>query len=161
MFVQHARTAFQAAERDRSTLLVVGGTGAVHTPRLAGAYADEYNLVGVGPDDVPARLERATAAAAIAGRDPDALLISLASVLVTGETDAEYQSNLASLATRLGREPDDVAASLTTRDAPHGTFEQVTETMERFAATGVRRITIQAVAGVDAPFLERAIAALS
>jgi alkanesulfonate monooxygenase SsuD/methylene tetrahydromethanopterin reductase-like flavin-dependent oxidoreductase (luciferase family) len=140
--------------------IVVGGSGRECTPRLAGTYADEFNLVGTAPTDVPERVERARAAAADAGRDPDSLLISAAGVLVTGETREEYRAGLGRIAGLLGREPAALEEALALRDAPHGTYEQVRDGLGRMADGGIRRFTVQVIGGLDVAATERLLAAM-
>ena len=54
----------------RRVRLVVGGTGPIRTPRLAGLHADELNIHSTPVAGVAARVRRAREAAAGAGRDP-------------------------------------------------------------------------------------------
>jgi alkanesulfonate monooxygenase SsuD/methylene tetrahydromethanopterin reductase-like flavin-dependent oxidoreductase (luciferase family) len=76
--------------------LLVGGVGASKTPRLAGTYADEFNVFP--GNDLAGRIERARAAASAAGRDPDALMLSSAGRVVGAVTDKELDRELDNLA---------------------------------------------------------------
>lgn len=121
--------------------LVVGGTGAHKTPRLAGTYADEFNVYP-GPD-VADRIRRAKQAAVDAGRDPDKLLISSAGAVLVASTEADYREVFAEKAAQLGLELDELEAHFAHRNTPRGSAEQVRETLAQLAAAGVTRFYLQ------------------
>ena len=57
--------------------IMVGGNGRNVTWRLAAKYADELNLDGMAPDDVPEALEVIRQRCEEIGRDPDSLRVSM------------------------------------------------------------------------------------
>jgi alkanesulfonate monooxygenase SsuD/methylene tetrahydromethanopterin reductase-like flavin-dependent oxidoreductase (luciferase family) len=124
--------------------LVIGGTGAVKTPRLAGRYADELNAYPAPQDEWAKKVQRARAAAEEAGRDPDALLISSSGVMVAGEDDAAYQKKLERLAERMGTEVERLEAGMERRNSPRGTWEQVRDILGGLEEAGMERFYIQA-----------------
>lgn len=87
---------FAIAPKHRpSARLIVGGTGAVKTPRLAGRFAGEFNIPSLDPDVVAARVHSMKAAAVEAGRDPDGIRISTAYRMIAGDSTSEIDEFLA------------------------------------------------------------------
>jgi alkanesulfonate monooxygenase SsuD/methylene tetrahydromethanopterin reductase-like flavin-dependent oxidoreductase (luciferase family) len=138
--------AFDAFDvRPRPALkLLVGGTGAIKTPTLAGRYCDELNAYPAPEADYAAKVEVARKAASAAGRDPDALLISSSGVLVAGDTDAEYQDRLERFAAMIGSPLGEVETGLRRRNSPRGTWAEVRETLRGMERAGMQRFWIQA-----------------
>lgn len=143
--------------------LLVGGTGASRTPRLAGEFADEFNAYPAAWPDFEAKIARARRAAITAGRDPDELRISTSGVLAVGEDDAGFRASLEGVAEVLGRDPDQLVEGLRARNAPHGTWEQVFATLSGLAERGVDRFYLQAFTDdIDTAFdkLQRLVAGI-
>jgi alkanesulfonate monooxygenase len=69
--------------------LIVGGVGAKTTPRLAAAYASEFNVPFAPLADVRRINANVDAACASAGRDPKTLKRSVAYTVACGRDDAE------------------------------------------------------------------------
>ncbi len=132
--------------------LLVGGTGNIKTPTLAGRYADEFNCYPAPRDEMAARIERARAAAREAGRDPDSLLISTSGGLVWGATEAEYRAKLADVAAERGMSDDELEAHFRRRNTPRGTPADLRASMEMFRDLGVQRFYLQT--GFDADWIE-------
>ncbi len=131
--------------------IVVGGSGPRKTPTLAGRYADEYNS---GVDDThAARVSVMRQAAADAGRDPAAVLLSVASPILMGADRADADERIGAAAAAREVEPAELVARYRARNLPIGTPEEVAETRDRLAAAGIGRIYIQlfdALGDVDA-----------
>ncbi len=125
--------------------LVVGGTGAVKTPRLAGTYADELNAYPAMPDEYLAKIRRAREAAAAADRDPAALLISSSGQVVAANTEPEYRDRLAEIAATVGTDPEELEKEAAKRNAPRGTWDQVREILGGMEAGGMSRFYFQGV----------------
>lgn len=123
--------------------LVVGGTGAVRTPRLAGTYADELNAYPATPDEYAAKIERARTAAQLAGRNPNALLISSSGQLVAADTEAEYHDLLVSLAAEHDTDAETLEKEAAKRNAPRGTWQQVRDTLSGMEDAGMSRFYFQ------------------
>lgn len=121
--------------------LVVGGTGAVKTPRLAGTYADEFNVYP--GRDAADRVTRAKQAAVDAGRDPDAILISSAGAVLVAETEADYRDLFAARAAEAGLEPEALETHFAHRNTPRGSADQVQSTLAELAVAGVSRFYLQ------------------
>ncbi len=123
--------------------LVVGGTGAVKTPRLAGTFADELNAYPAMPDEYLAKIRRAREAAAAADRDPAALLISSSGQVVAADTEQEYRDQLTEIAEKAGTDPEELEKEAAKRNAPRGTWDQVRQILSGMEAGGMRRFYFQ------------------
>ncbi len=129
--------------------LVVGGTGAVKTPRLAGTYADELNAYPAMPDEYQAKIGRARTAATAAGRDPLALLISSSGQIVAAETKQAYQDEMAEMAAKADMDPEELEEEAAKRNAPRGTWDQVREILAGMEQAGMSRFYFQGVFDPD------------
>ena len=123
--------------------ILVGGTGAYKTPRLAGMYADEFNVYP-GPD-LAERIERCRAAAIDAGRDPDTIRLSSSGQVVAAETEAEFDDMMNSNAAEAGISREELEGHYEKRQTPRGTYEQVRETLAGFSDLGIERFYVQGV----------------
>ncbi len=138
--------------------LMVGGFGPHRSPRLAGAYADEYNLALLAPiDDLEARIERARAAAAAAGRPPGALRISALGPVIVASDEVTYRRRLEAGAAYRKMDADDLEASFAECLLPHGTPNQVADQMALLAAAGVTRFYVQSIGAWDEPLMAEAL----
>jgi alkanesulfonate monooxygenase SsuD/methylene tetrahydromethanopterin reductase-like flavin-dependent oxidoreductase (luciferase family) len=123
--------------------IVVGGTGAVKTPQLAGRFADELNAFPAPPEEFTAKVERARRAADDAGRDPDQLLISSSGQVVAADTDAAYRDLLTAIAAEKGTDAEQIEREAKKRNAPMGTWDQVREILGGMEAAGMSRFYFQ------------------
>ncbi len=69
--------------------IIVGGSGATKTPRIAARYADEYNAFLASEEVMRERIARVRAAAEAIGRDPGTIAFSIAAATVVGRDAAE------------------------------------------------------------------------
>jgi alkanesulfonate monooxygenase SsuD/methylene tetrahydromethanopterin reductase-like flavin-dependent oxidoreductase (luciferase family) len=123
--------------------IVVGGTGKFKTPRLAGQFADEFNIYP-GPD-LADRIKRFRRAAVDAGRDPDVIRLSSSGQVLATESEAEFDEVMAERAAEAGLTREELDAHYEKRHTPRGTYEQVTETLNTFAALGIERFYFQGI----------------
>ncbi|GMQ98622.1 MAG: LLM class F420-dependent oxidoreductase [Acidimicrobiia bacterium] len=123
--------------------ILVGGTGAHKTPRLAGQYADEFNVYP-GPE-LRERIDRFRSAALKAGRNPDDILLSSSGQVVARETEAELEDEMNKQAADGGISRDELDAHYEKRQTPRGTYEQVAEALDDLAGHGVQRFYFQGV----------------
>jgi F420-dependent oxidoreductase-like protein len=114
--------------------LILGGAGAVRTPRLAATFADEFNVPFHRVADTEAQFSRTRAACERAGRDPSTLVLSAAQVVCCGADDAE----LARRAKAIGRELDELRTN-----GVAGTPDEVVERLREFQAVGADRVYLQ------------------
>ena len=123
--------------------ILVGGTGAHKTPRLAGIYADEFNVFP-GPD-MAERIGRFRAAAIDAGRDPDTIRLSSSGQVVAAETESDFNDLMNANASEAGISREEIDGHYEKRQTPRGTYEQVRETLAGFADLGIERFYVQGV----------------
>lgn len=72
--------------------VIVGGTGARRTPRIAARFADEFNLPPFqGLEAAAAAFDRVRAACTAIGRDPETLELSITLTVVCGADRAELE----------------------------------------------------------------------
>ncbi len=117
--------------------LLVGGKGPMKTPTLAGRYADEYNAYPAPIDEFRARVAIARRAAAEAGRDPDALVISSAGAVLVGSDEADYRERLAAAAAEAGVTTDQLEAHFDARSTPRGPIDRVREQLAELEEAGM------------------------
>ncbi len=145
------------------TPIIIGGSGMQRTPTLAGRYADEYNMFVTNRATLHARRDVMWEAARAAGRNPDAIKISMVVSSVFGEDAAGYEEALGAQAAKRGLGPDEYAAVLDDRHIPHGTVDEVATRLVNMAEWGIGRIYLQEFAPldqIDTAHLESLISAL-
>jgi alkanesulfonate monooxygenase SsuD/methylene tetrahydromethanopterin reductase-like flavin-dependent oxidoreductase (luciferase family) len=125
----------------RRVPLLVGGVGEHKTPRLAGTFADEFNVYP-GPNYAE-RIRRCRDAAIAAGRDPETILISSAGQVIAAETEREFDEYLNEVAQERGMSREDLNAYFAARRPPQGTFEQVRQILDEYADMGMQRFYFQ------------------
>ncbi|MGW7413738.1 LLM class F420-dependent oxidoreductase [Streptomyces sp. NPDC054863] len=118
----------------RKVPVLIGGHGAVRTPRLAAQYADEFNIPFASLDDTARQFGRVRAAAEQAGRKSGDLVYSNALVACVGKNDAE----VARRAAAVGREVDDLRAN-----GLAGSPAEVVDRIGQFEAIGSSRVYLQ------------------
>ncbi|MFF3322738.1 LLM class F420-dependent oxidoreductase [Streptomyces sp. NPDC002889] len=125
--------------------VLIGGHGAIRTPRLAAQYADEFNIPFASVEDSERQFGRVRAAARAAGRAADELVYSTALVVCVGKDDAE----VARRAAAIGREVDELKAN-----GLAGSPAEVVDKIGRYAAIGSSRIYLQVLDLDDLDHLE-------
>ena len=131
--------------RARSDMrLLVGGGGPSRTPRLAGTYAGEYSIAGADPDGIEAKLDVMRSAAVAAGRDPEAIKVTISLPIVSGDTDAAITDNLGRM-DQTGRTGAEVRAAWEERGLVFRTWEEHRDRLGRYEAAGVERTYLQLI----------------
>lgn len=130
--------------QDRVPVLI-GGHGKTRTPRLAGQYADEFNMPFASAEDSERQFERVRAAAEAAGRKGDDLVYSNALVVCVGKDDAE----VARRADAIGRQVDELK-----ENGLAGSPAEVVDKIGRYAQAGSSRIYLQILDLHDLDHLE-------
>nr|WP_062334108.1 LLM class F420-dependent oxidoreductase [Herbidospora sakaeratensis] len=111
--------------------IIIGGFGATRTPRLAAAYAAEYNIPFRSLDDVATGFARVRAAAAETGRS---LVYSVAQTVCVGADETE----VARRAEAIGQSPAQLRSG-----GIAGTPEEVVDKIGRFGELGAERVYLQ------------------
>lgn len=114
--------------------IVMGGLGAVRTPRLAAVHADEFNTPFARLHDFVAQRDRVRSACEAVGRDPDSMRFSAALTVACGIDDAEVARRAAAIA----RDPADLI-----EHAAGGTVQQLVDTLGRWGEAGADRVYLQ------------------
>ncbi len=136
--------------------LMVGGSGAVKTPTLAGRYCEEFNLYVHARGEIDARLEVMRSAAQDAGRDPDAIFISTCVPLIGGNSEEELLGHAKDIASRrAGVDPEEALQRW--RDHPGirvGSWEEHRDFLGGLAESGMERAYLQLAASSAAHLSE-------
>ncbi|MGC5345247.1 LLM class F420-dependent oxidoreductase [Streptomyces sp. DT24] len=125
--------------------VLIGGHGAVRTPRLAARYADEFNIPFASLEDSEKQFGRVREAAKKAGRAEDDLVYSSALVVCVGKDDAE----VARRAAAIGRDVAELKAN-----GLAGSPAEVVDRIGQFGAIGASRIYLQVLDLHDLDHLE-------
>ena len=121
------------AQRPRPPV-IIGGSGPKRTPRLAAAYADEYNAGFDAVQGTQAAFDRVRAAVEVAGRPAGSMIYSVAQVVCCGRDEAEVKRRAAAI----GREPDELR-----ENGLAGTPAEIVDKIGQFAAIGAQRTYLQ------------------
>jgi F420-dependent oxidoreductase-like protein len=132
------------AQRPRPPVLV-GGGGAVRTPRLAARYADEFNIGFRSVADSRAIFDRVRDACAAAGRAAGSMIYSAAQVVCCGRDDAE----VARRAAAIGREPHELR-----EQGLAGSVAEISDKIGQFAEAGAATMYLQVLDLSDLDHLE-------
>jgi alkanesulfonate monooxygenase SsuD/methylene tetrahydromethanopterin reductase-like flavin-dependent oxidoreductase (luciferase family) len=145
---KHYRLAeIQPRPQPRNLRLLVGGGGAEKTPRLAGRYADEFNIYACPPDQYRAKREMAAKTAADAGRDPEAILFSTACPAIAARSESDYRRFLGMLAERTRSTPERIEQVYDERGYPHGSGSKPSEMLAALGEAGCSRFYPQMFLG--------------
>ncbi len=123
--------------------VLVGGTGRVKTPRLAGIYGDEYNIYVCSPESFAEKTGVAMGAAEEAGRDPSEVLVSAAGPAIAGRQESDYRRILLRVADQTGQTPQHIEETYKERSWPHGFGNQPAEMMAALGEAGCQRFYLQ------------------
>jgi F420-dependent oxidoreductase-like protein len=116
--------------------IIVGGSGARWTPRLAATYADECNVPMASVEACVEQRDNVVRACEARGRDPETMTFSAHTVVCCGRNDEE-----------VARRADVIAQSV---DAPRSLYvdgrpDEVIEKLHRYTEVGVTRVYLYMV----------------
>ena len=114
--------------------VIVGGLGRRRTPALAAKYADEFNVPFSSAGRAAEQFGRVREACGAAGRDPSAMIFSVAQTVCCGKDDA----TLARRAAAIGRDLDDLRAN-----ALAGTPAELVDRIGGYAEAGAQVTYLQ------------------
>lgn len=129
-------------------------------PRLAGRYADEYNVYPAARDAIVARIQRMRESAVDAGRDPDLIRLSSAGQVLVAPTRDEYEELFRARAAALEVPAEELEEHYEYRRTPRGTIEEVVTQIAVFRGLGIERFHLQCPAKLDRAADEQLISAL-
>jgi F420-dependent oxidoreductase-like protein len=125
--------------------IVIGGGGQKRTPRLAAAYADEYNAAFDAVAGTQAAFDRVRAAVRAAGRTESSMIYSAAQTVCCGRDAAEVERRAAAT----GSSVDELR-----RSGLAGTPDEIVAKIGQFAGIGAQRIYLQVLDLDDIEHLE-------
>jgi F420-dependent oxidoreductase-like protein len=138
------RSTYGSGVGRRRPNLIVGGSGKPRSIRLAGRYADEYNMSSSSADACAEAFSRLAAAARDAGRDPSAVTPSVMVGVLVGRDQAEVRDRTAALMKAFGTagDPD---AWLESRRGRWliGTADDARKRLADFETAGAQRVMLQ------------------
>ena len=123
--------------------IIVGGAGGPRLAALVSRWADEFDTVGVGPEEAGARIARVRERLDADGRAQDTLTTSLMTWCYVGETEDEAHRRVRRARERAMRagsfedEMDDLRATCVV-----GSAAQAAERISDYARAGVERIVL-------------------
>jgi F420-dependent oxidoreductase-like protein len=115
--------------------IIIGGSGAKKTPRLAATFADEYNVPFAPLETITTQFERVRDAVDAVGRPADSMIYSASFVVCAGRDEAE----IAKRAAAIGREVDELRSN----SPLAGTPNQIVDQLGPFAEIGLQRTYLQ------------------
>jgi alkanesulfonate monooxygenase SsuD/methylene tetrahydromethanopterin reductase-like flavin-dependent oxidoreductase (luciferase family) len=115
--------------------IIVGGSGATKTPRLAATFADEYNVPFEPLDTISTQFDRVRAAVDAVGRPADSMTYSAAFVVCAGRDEAE----IAKRAAAIGRDVEELRSN----SPLAGTPNQIVDQLGPYAEIGLQRVYLQ------------------
>lgn len=124
--------------------LLVGGSGKVKTPRLAGRFADEFNIYACPPNDYGEKRNTAIDEAEANGRDAGSMLFSAASPAIFAIKESDYQNRLKAFADLTGSTPERIEEVYLERGYPHGFGSQPSDMLAALEEAGCQRYYAQA-----------------
>jgi F420-dependent oxidoreductase-like protein len=125
--------------------MIIGGGGQKRTPRIAAAYADEYNAAFDRVAGTQAAFERVRAAVSAAGRSADSMVYSIAQVVCCGRDEAEFNRRAAAI----GRQADELR-----ENGLAGTPSEVVDKLGKYAEIGTQRVYLQVLDLIDLEHLD-------
>jgi F420-dependent oxidoreductase-like protein len=125
--------------------VLIGGVGARRTPRLAAAYASEYNVAFRSLDESAAAIARVREACAAAGRDSSSMRYSAAQTVCCGRDDAELERRAAAIG---------IPLSQLRANGVAGTPAEVVDRLGQFGEIGAERFYLQVLDLHDIDHLE-------
>lgn len=123
--------------------IIIGGSGSTKTPTLAGTFADEYNHFTTTPEVLAPKTALVREVARAAGRDPDAITLSLTSNVVTGPDQATYEERLAAMAAERSMDTEAFRARLDEIGVPHGPAGVIGERFRALEEMGASKFYLQ------------------
>jgi F420-dependent oxidoreductase-like protein len=122
--------------------LLIGGALGPRSARLAARWADEYNSIGAGVDELPQRRDRLERACRDAGRDP--IPLSIMTGTIVGRDRDEVAERARAVVGRISADLD-VDEFLAARQDSWiiGTVDEVVERIRAYEAVGVSRVMLQ------------------
>ena len=122
---------------------IVGGSGAVKTPTLAGRFADEYNHFTATPETIAPKIQVMRQAAEIAGRDPSAIRVSVMGPTLVAADESAYQDKLTVAAAARDTTPRQLEEKWLAMGFPVGSADRAQTIVAELEEVGVDLMYVQ------------------
>ncbi len=129
--------------------VMIGGSGEKKTLRMVAQYADESNLVGIGPSGVPHKLDVLAEHCERLGRDRSEIKVTMLQTVTVAPTMEEAEADLAAMAALKGWGEEELAMVKTI--SIHGDPDTVGEKLAATMSTGLDGLTINAIVNGHIP----------
>jgi F420-dependent oxidoreductase-like protein len=125
--------------------IILGGSGTPRSVRLAARWADEYNIQGVTPAEVPPVAAALARACAEEGRAPGSVVLSAMLGVLVASDEAGLSARLERVMGVFGLSPADQADWLARRRPTYlmGTPDEVVRRIAEYEEAGLQRIMLQ------------------
>jgi alkanesulfonate monooxygenase SsuD/methylene tetrahydromethanopterin reductase-like flavin-dependent oxidoreductase (luciferase family) len=152
---RHYSISAQALPRPRSLRIVIGGSGPLRTPTLAGRKADEYNHFIDLPVTIAPKIAVMRRAAESSGRDPSSVEVTVMGPVLAGRDEEEYRRRLQHAATARNEDTTAFEARWQKAGIPMGGPHRIAEAFAALEEIGVSRYYLQWLDLGDLGGLER------
>ncbi|MDH4278253.1 MAG: LLM class F420-dependent oxidoreductase [Acidimicrobiia bacterium] len=122
--------------------IMIGGNGEKKTLRMVAQYADESNLVGIGPDQVSRKFDALAGHCERLGRDRSEITVTAMAMCNVAPTMEEADADLRAVAATKGW--NDETVEMLKGMLVHGDPDTVGEALEAYMATGLDGLTLNA-----------------
>ncbi len=137
---------FDPHPQPKNARLLIGGGGKVKTPRIAGRFADEFNIYACPPDEYKQKADTAREYAREKGRDSEEILFSTACPAIAAVKESDYRKLLEKLADVTESTPERIEEVYTERGYPHGYGSKPVDMLAALEEAGCQRYYAQAFA---------------
>ena len=120
--------------------VMIGGSGEKKTLRMVAQYADESNLVGTPPRDIPRKLDALAAHCDRLGRDRSEITVTAMQMVCVAPTMAEAEADLAELAAAKGW--SDAVVDMAKNILVFGDVDTVGEQLQASMDAGIDGLTL-------------------
>jgi alkanesulfonate monooxygenase SsuD/methylene tetrahydromethanopterin reductase-like flavin-dependent oxidoreductase (luciferase family) len=151
----HYSISATALPRPGGMRLVIGGSGPLRTPTLAGRKADEYNHFIDRPEVIAPKIEVMRRAAESAGRDPSSVEVTVMGPVLAGRDEEEYERRLHHAAEARNEDPTAFEARWRDAGIPMGGPDRLAVAFQALTEIGVGRYYLQWLDLDDLAGLER------
>ena len=125
--------------------IIIGGSGKVKTPALAGRWVSEYNLFFRPVEELESCTQTMRKAAVDASRDAESIRCSLMGPAIIGRDEADLDSKLQAAADTRDVTADELKERYGEAGLIVGTADQAREQLAALEAVGVDRVYLQSI----------------
>ncbi len=123
--------------------IIIGGSGKVKTPTLAGKYAEEFNIYAGPKETLKNSINLFKTVAEENNRDVESLEVTTACPPIVGLSEENLNESLITTAKALTQPKDEIAKNWKERSYLYGTPELVAETLTMWEEVGINAVYLQ------------------